>query len=199
MLKALGPKGYLKIDNALSTEAADFLKGSFSYSKNQRIQKEYGRAMYDSFTDIEFFKFRGEIELDLPVKVNTLLGTNFSTVEFSGLVEYNLNYGEPNLPPHFDGDSTDLIFNYQIESNTVWPLGVDEDVIELGDNSALLFNPNASVHWRPIKKFEVGEYVKMAFFRFKNTETPSNYNHLRLSQDDSIFDSARKVRETFKL
>lgn len=111
-------------------------------------------------------------------------------------VEYNNKYGTPNLPPHFDGDTNDLIFNFQLESNTSWNLGLDLEVYELEDNSALLFNPNELIHWRPIKEFQDNEYVKMIFFRFKNLNKQSDYSHMRYSQNHEIFKEVNELRNS---
>lgn len=101
--------------------------------------------------------------------------------EFSGAagVEYNPRYGDPKLPPHFDGDFSDLIINYQLESNTEWGLGVDLNLYDIEDNSALIFHPNKNIHWRPKKTFKEGEFIRLVFFRFYNAEKLSDYSHLR--------------------
>jgi hypothetical protein len=102
-------------------------------------------------------------------------------------VEYNNKYGNPDLPPHFDADKNEFIFDYQLESNTSWDLGVNMDVHAMEDNSALVFNPNLNIHWRPVKDFEDGEYVRMVFFRFYNAENPTNYSHMKYTQEHDVF------------
>jgi len=111
-------------------------------------------------------------------------------------VEYNEKYGEPNLLPHFDGDTTDYIIDYQLESNTNWSLGVDLDIFPLEDNSAVFFNPNQYPHWRPQKIFYPGEYVRMMFFRFFNPDNPSDYSHLPNHPDDPVFAEVRAFRDS---
>jgi len=113
-------------------------------------------------------------------------------------VEYSNLYGKPNLPTHFDVDNNDLIINIQIESNTVWPLGLNLDIYELKNNSALIFNANKEVHWRTHKEFKDGEYVRMMFVRFYNPDNLSDYSHLRLSQNDLIFKDAIEFRDSLK-
>lgn len=123
---------------------------------------------------------------------------NNDSVDTSGamFVTYSAKYGKPNLPPHFDGDTSDLIFNYQLSSNTVWPLGVDLETFALEDNEAMLFNANEHVHWRPHKQFQDGEYVTMMFFRFFDPLNPSDYSHMRFSQEDEIFKDVRDLRSS---
>lgn len=118
------------------------------------------------------------------------------TMRGMNAVEYNSKYGEPNLPPHWDSDQTDIIVNYQLQSNTTWGVGVDEQVFPLVDNTAIVFNPNESIHWRPIKKFEPGEYVRMVFFRFWNKSNPTDNSHLDFNQDNPVFDKIRDIRNS---
>lgn len=111
-------------------------------------------------------------------------------------VEYNNQYGKPNLPVHFDGDSSDLILNFQLSSNIPWDLGVDCKTYPLKDNSAVIFNPNLYSHWRPKKEFKDGDYVAMIFFRFQKKDNKTDYSHLALSQDDPIFKEANDFRDS---
>lgn len=113
-------------------------------------------------------------------------------------VEYSNLYGKPNLPTHFDVDNNDLIINIQIDSNTVWPLGLNLDIYELKNNSALIFNANKEVHWRTHKEFKDGEYVRMMFVRFCNPENMSDYSYLSNHPDDEIFKEAREFRDSLK-
>jgi hypothetical protein len=113
-------------------------------------------------------------------------------------VTYSGEYGNPNLPAHFDGDTKDLIFNYQLSSNVLWPLGVDMGVYDLEDNDAMVFNANTHIHWRPHKEFKKGEYVTMMFLRFYDPENPSDYSYARYNQDDPIFDDVRRLRDALR-
>jgi hypothetical protein len=111
---------------------------------------------------------------------------------------YSNLYGEPNLPPHFDSDSTDLIIDYQLEANISWDLGINTELYPLEDNSAIVFNPNTNIHWRPHIRFEDGDYVKMLFFRFAGLESVSDYSHTDYSLDHSVFNAAREFRDSLK-
>ena len=114
-------------------------------------------------------------------------------------VEYNSLYGEPNLPPHYDADETIMLVNYQLSANTKWDLGLNTDVYSIEDNSAVIFNPNENIHWRPVKKFKDGESVRMIFFRFRNTQQKAEYSHLNYSQNNPIFEDAIKAREAYNV
>jgi hypothetical protein len=113
-------------------------------------------------------------------------------------VEYNAKYGQPNLPPHFDGDTNDLIINIQLSSNTRWDLGLNLETHQLEDNSAMVFNGNTEIHWRPHKEFQDGEYVKMLFVRFYNARQRSNYDYLPMNQSDEVFKEVREYRDSLR-
>jgi hypothetical protein len=126
--------------------------------------------------------------------VDTLSETKLS-LKHSMYVEYNNKYGIPNLPPHFDKDDGDLIVNYQLISNTSWGVGIGLEVYRLEDNSAVIFNGNTDIHWRPHKEFKDKDYIRMIFFRFHNRENPSDYSKLPENQSDIAFSEAINLRE----
>ena len=113
-------------------------------------------------------------------------------------VEYSSAYGRPTLPPHWDVDSTDLILNIQLGSNTQWDLGLNLQTYTLRDNCALVFNPNKEIHWRVHKQFNDGEYVRMLFVRFSNPNDFSDYSHLPDHPDDEMFKPVRAFRDSLK-
>jgi hypothetical protein len=126
--------------------------------------------------------------------VRSLTDTPLS-LKHSMYVEYSNKYGIPNLPPHFDKDDGDLIVNYQLKSNTSWGVGVGLDIYDLEDNSAVVFNGNTHIHWRPHKQFKDKDYIRMIFFRFHNRENPSDYSQLPENQADIAFSEAINLRE----
>jgi hypothetical protein len=109
-------------------------------------------------------------------------------------VSYSKEYGQPNLPPHIDADSNDLIFNYQIRSNTSWDLGLGVKNYNMKDNSCLIFDPNAEIHWRPHKNFKDGESLEMVLFRLVDTDNPTDRSNLSYMQNDPIFKDAIDFR-----
>ncbi len=111
-------------------------------------------------------------------------------------VTYGAEYGTPNLPPHFDGDTNDLIINFQLSSNTSWPLGLDLETYNMEDNSALIFNANTNIHWRPNKVFNDGEYVQMIFFRFYKINNRTDYSYVPMNQTDKIFEDVVNLRNS---
>ena len=183
-----------KIKDLFSKEEVDYLikKSEEKILTNGEVDENYGRVCIHGM-DIP----NSSIE-----KLNKIV-SEMSNADLEGNlslgVEYNLKYGNPNLPPHFDGDQTDVILNYQLDSNTSWSCGVNTEVFDMENNSALIFSPNANVHWRPHKEFKEGEFVRMIFFRFINTKRKSDYSHLRLSLNDPVFDDMNELREKLRL
>ena len=129
----------------------------------------------------------------------TAIANDFSDtpliIDHAVYCEYNKKYGEPNLPPHVDRDSNDLIINFQLESSVSWDIGLGLNTYTIEDNSALIFNGNTNIHWRPHKTFKDEEYVKMIFFRFGKENNKSDYSGLPTMQDDSYFDEVRAFRD----
>ena len=126
--------------------------------------------------------------------------TTNTNLQMGGVVyvEYSNLYGIPNLPPHVDADSTDILINIQLESNTVWELGLNLKTYSLKDNSGLLFNPNENIHWRVHKEFLDGEYVKMLFIRFYNSANFSDNSHLPNNENHDMFKEAREFRDSLR-
>jgi hypothetical protein len=181
---------------------------------------EYGNFIFDdqdSYTSVS--KYLGRIQFNInnigdlfPVK-NSGLADKSLTIRLtklansiSGLdltlssityVEYSSRYGTPSLPPHYDGDNNDLIINYQFDSNTRWDLGVNFETYEIKNNSALVFNPNKTAHWRPNKIFNDGDFVKMIFFRFAKKENPTDYSDLqKFWPNDEVFKNICEFRNS---
>lgn len=158
--------------------------------ENLEIQSVYGRLILDTVKLSDKFLTRASIlanthsDQRLTIKGNPLC------------VIYAKEYGQPNLPPHFDGDDTQLIMNYQLDSNTTWPVGIDKHTYGLKNNSAVMFHPNENIHWRPHKDFSDGEYVIMMFFRFYEPHNKQDYSHQALSQDDPVFRDILEYRNS---
>ena len=98
---------------------------------------------------------------------------DFPEIAFDLLIyaEYSKSSGgDPKLEPHYDtSDVSTLIFDYQLESNVLWPITVESKSFDLEDNSGLLFESLENIHYRPVKSFKDNDFVKMLFFRFSST------------------------------
>jgi hypothetical protein len=151
--------------------------------KHYSVSKHLGRFQYTYSVPIEVSNKLLSVAQNIDSKELILSSMTY--------VEYNKKYGTPNLPPHLDGDNSDVIVNYQLSSNTSWGIGLETELYTLEDNSALVFNPNKNIHWRPEKIFNEDEYVKMIFFRLKSVEDSIDNSHLRYSIDDPIFEETK--------
>ena len=103
----------------------------------------------------------------------------------------------PMLNPHFDVSDVSTVFlDYQLDSNTMWPIAVEQDVFELENNSALLFESVGNIHYRPIKNFLDKEFVKMLFFRFstsKNLPEKTKEDYKRLYEIEVKYDPSKDI------
>lgn len=136
-----------------------------------------------------------EIKDTLTKFVNEKYGPGL-VLHHSMYVDYSNKHGNPNLPPHFDRDECSVVIDYQLESNTVWDLGVGLNTYSIKDNSALIFNANENIHWRPHKDFADGEYVKMILFRFYNPIDRVDYSNLPRFSWNSIFKEVNEYRDS---
>jgi len=178
------------IKNALSESEIADIQSSIALSPDVEEQSSYGRYMYHGV----IWKIDNTFQSTVLHKVNEATGKDYI---YAGAVcaRYTADAGDPNLPPHFDGDSTDMIATLQVESNKTWGVGVDLEVYELEDSDAVLFHPNESIHWRPHADFQDGEYVLVMFMRFRLPEM-TDYSHQRYSQSDPIFDEVKAYRDS---
>lgn len=87
---------------------------------------------------------------------------------------YSGEYGTPTLRMHKDrvkrGDSIHLCIDYKLDSNTDWPIIIEDQSFSLKNNQALGFYTNIQNHGRPEKKFTEDEYVTVLFFYFEVLE-----------------------------
>jgi len=184
---------FVKKNKVKKDSNGDYPDREKDYLNGNGIDKRLGRLQYGIKNNDILQRLKGELENS----VNGLFNSNLylSSITYA---EYSAEFGEPNLPIHWDHDDTEIIFNYQLDSTTNWEIGVDKNVYVMENNSALIFNPNAYTHWRPIKTFIPGEYVRMIFFRFKSIDGQINYKSLDYSVDHEIFDEIREFRNNFK-
>lgn len=180
------------IKNALSESEIADIQSSIALSPDVEEQSNYGRYMYHGV----IWKNDNTFQSTMLHKVGQITNNGDWMIVGAACARYTADAGDPNLPPHFDGDSTDMIATIQIESNKTWGVGVDLEVYEIEDSDAVLFHPNESIHWRPHADFQDGEYVLVMFMRFKLPKI-TDYSHKRYSQDDPIFDEVKAYRDSF--
>jgi hypothetical protein len=85
---------------------------------------------------------------------------------------YNKNLGNPKLTDHIDHteDENTIMVDYQLDSNTDWPICVENKNYTLSNNQALIFCGKKQRHSRPFKKFNDREFVTNIMFRFNLNE-----------------------------
>jgi hypothetical protein len=181
-------KNVYEIPNFLLPEELDMIERNI---KNKEVIKEDGLLGRILYTVPELYEMNDAIQQ----RVAKVVGRELDSIG-GVFAEYNSKYGQPNLPPHFDGDNNSLIIDYQYKSNTSWGLGVDTTVFKMEDNKAIIFNPNEYPHWRPHKTFKEGEKITMIFFRFPDRSGKTDYSHMRIHPDDEIFADIRKIRDS---
>lgn len=178
-----------RIDNVFSQAEIDHINEIISQSP---------KNMHEALGRFEVF---GMLESLLPETVEKLnnIAKSLSDlpleIDHAMAVEYSPLYGKPSLRPHRDGDTNDLIINIQLESNTVWDMGLNLQTYTLDDNSALVFNANTETHWRVHKEFKDEEYVRMMFVRFYNSENRSDYSYIPNDPRDEMFKEESQFRD----
>lgn len=181
-----------KLFNVFSTQEINELHRLIDNALPEQleIQEEYGRLCVSNL--LIPFVIRNKLTEIVNSQLRNRLETSYSPL----CVIYSREYGEPNLPTHFDRDDTDIIIAYQLESSAItWELGLDANTYQLQDNEALMFNPNLYVHWRPKLQFGPDDFVKMLFFRFRSPDGPSDYGHPDYKVDDKIFKEINDLRD----
>lgn len=184
--------GIAKINNIFSPEELDLII-NITPTDEDMIDENLGRILLYSVISSLTKEMKNKLYAivsnisDVPLMIDHAL-----------CVEYSSKYGKPNLPPHFDGDTNNLIVNMQISSNISWDLGINLETYKLEDNSAIIFNANTEIHWRVHKEFQEGEYVRMLFVRFYDPQNRPDYSYLPNNQIHEVFKEARELRDNLQ-
>lgn len=127
-------------------------------------------------------------------EISGISGLKLEAYQFSRYEKFIREDGTlsmPNLTPHFDTfEEPRFTFDYQIRSNTSWPLVVEGKEMLLSDNQALTFSGTHQIHWRTEKIFESGEFIDMIFCHLsfpgseKNTE--AHWNAMKAKEQEFI-------------
>ena len=97
--------------------------------------------------------------------------------------EYSLKYGQPKLDVHKDRDpfakdkesnvgGAGVVLTYQLESNVSWQVGSNKDLYTIPDNGILMLYPRQDYHWRTIRNWNDGDFVKVLFFEMLTPDVP---------------------------
>ena len=151
------------IDNVLSQEEIDSIYVSLDNSYNSYVMERYGQQVSNfNMPDSAINKI-----ISICEDVSGVSGLILEAYQFSRYERFTREDGsisEPRLVPHYDGfPEPRFTFDYQIRSNTPWPLFVEEEEFVLNDNQALTFSGTHQIHWRSKKNFNPGEFIDMIF------------------------------------
>jgi hypothetical protein len=106
--------------------------------------------------------------------------------------EYNLKYGQPKLEVHKDNDpvrtepdpegpegiympppgAAGVVLTYQLESNISWQVGNNKELYTIPDNGLLMLYPRRDYHWRAVRDWKEGEFVRVLFFEMLTPNLP---------------------------
>lgn len=173
---------FYKETSALEVPVDEFGKYITNEDADPKVSASLGRLKASKFFDTMPIEIKEKLES----VAKGISGVDMS-LSNSSYAEYSSLYGVPELPPHVDGDTNDMIINFQLSSNTCWEIGLNLLMYKLEDNSAIIFNPNTNIHWRPKKIFNDGEYVKMIFFRLCDKKNKKDYSYLPNDPENIMF------------
>jgi len=156
--------------------------------------KDFGRI------DIRYPKISQDIINKVFEVVKDKTDPVFKDLKFQFVIyaEYSKRSGgNPMLNPHFDvSDNPTLFLDYQLDSNTSWPIIVEDDSFDLKNNDSLLFESVQNIHYRPVKNFLDEEFVKMLFFRFSTStslQEKTNEDYKRLYEIEIKYDLSKNM------
>lgn len=113
--------------------------------------------------------------------------------------EYSLKYGQPKLEVHKDRDpfnkdgsrgsgGAGVVLTYQLESNVSWQVGNNKDLYTIPDNGILMLYPRQDYHWRTVRNWKDGEFVRVLFFEMLTPDVPA------VVEDPDFAEDVRKFR-----
>lgn len=156
------------IKNVLTDSEIDELYDAIDKSVKNYIHEEFYQSVSDfklpDHIKSKIIKYcedvSGETDLDIE---------EYQFSKYTKIVKDDGSVGNPKLFPHYDETFLEprFTFDYQIKSNTSWPLVVEEKEFNLSDNEALTFSGTHQIHWRIKKKFKDGEFIDMLFCHIK--------------------------------
>jgi hypothetical protein len=157
------------------------------------IKKPYKQYVMDLFVQqITDFRMPEKIEQKIISHIEKITGLSGFEMEYQfsryELLNANGEVAMPNLTPHFDGfEQPRITFDYQLNSNTSWPIYVEGKEFVLKNNEALTFSGTHQVHWRSPKDFSEGEFVEMIFCHLylKDNSAQLGADHTKLMSDRS--------------
>lgn len=151
------------IDNVLDEGEIEQIYKNIAGAYNSYVMERYGQQVsnFEMPTSAlnKIIKYCEEVS-----GVTGLILEAYQFSRYERFTKEDGNISSPKLVPHYDGfPEPRFTFDYQIRSNTSWPLFVEQKEFELKDNQALTFSGTHQIHWRSKKDFLPGQFVDMIF------------------------------------
>ena len=166
------------IDNELKTREhinhEDLYEGMVLENDKVFIKKNLGRLDIPNLFLPESILLK---MFDFATKNNLLDKSYINEISDIRYCRYSGKYGNPKLEPHLDYGESGLILDYQLESNTSWPITIESVDYILEDNDLIILYPLNQYHWRPNKSWSNDEFLDVIFFDFHTPGLTRNPNH----------------------
>lgn len=115
-----------------------------------------------------------------------LMISEYQFARYTNIINEDGTIGAPFLSPHYDETFKEprFTFDYQMRSNTSWPLVVEEKEFALEDNQALTFSGTHQIHWRVKKTFSPEDFVDMIFFHLKKAGAEPKSSDVNMTMNE---------------
>lgn len=147
----------------MSQEEIDEIYKNLSVAYDKYVMERYGQQI----SNFQMPTSALNKIIKMCEEASGMSGLVLEAYQFSRYEKFIKDNGEvsnPVLIPHYDGfPEPRFTFDYQIKSNTLWPLFVENKEFVLLDNQAVTFSGTHQIHWRSKKDFAPGEFVDMIF------------------------------------
>lgn len=166
------------IDNVLSQNEIDQIYRELGQAYDSYIMERYGQKI----SNFRMPKSALDKIVAICEEVSGVSGLILEAYQFSRYEKFTRPDGVVSMPkliPHYDSfPEPRFTFDYQIRSNTSWPLVVEGTELVLGDNQALTFSGTHQIHWRTEKTFNEGEFIDMIFCHLSlPNDAPNSEEH----------------------
>lgn len=166
------------IKDVLSEEDIAQIYKEIDQAYNTSIMERYGQQISDFRMPASALKKIIKISEEVS-GVSGLVLEAYQFSRYEKFIKPDGSVSMPKLMPHYDGfPEPRFTFDYQIKSNTSWPLLVEGNELLLEDNQALTFSGTHQIHWRTKKEFQEEEFIDMIFCHLSlPSSQPSSEDH----------------------
>lgn len=181
------------VDNILTQDEIDQIYKNLEVAYKRYVMEPYGQKVSD-------FRMPESVLnkiIKISEEISGVSGLILEAYQFSRYEKFVKPDGvvsNPVLTPHYDDfQEPRFTFDYQIKSNTSWPLVVEDREMTLSDNQALTFSGTHQVHWRTNKTFNDGEFIDMIFchLHLPNAEpNPDSHRDIMTKKKDKFTKTA---------